>query len=154
MSLPSLLPLAAGAAIAPALGKVIAGVTEGLSFLDVLQLDKQESALEAVGTKESSTLAADIAELADRLRERFAQLGIDLTTPLRLKQDGRDRVVVDGEHPDRVLIESIFGNDEELTKLFATVAESATEAGDAADTGITREFRFVLGQSDGLIEFA
>jgi hypothetical protein len=63
-------------------------------------------------------------------------------------------VVVDGDHPDRVLIESIFGNDEELTKLFHGVAESATADNRKPDSGITKEFCFVLGQTDALIEFA
>lgn len=152
MSLPSLLPLA-GAAIAPVLGKVIGGVTGGLSFIEALNKQEPDGAV-AVEATESSTLQQDFADLADRLRERFTQLGIDLSTPLRLKHDGRDRVVVDGDHPDRVLIESIFGNDEELTNLFAAVAASAKDADDATDSVITKEFRLVLSQTDARIEFA
>ena len=102
---------------------------------------------------ESSTLQHDFAELADGLRERFAQLGIDLKSPLRLKQDGRDRVVVDGDHPDRVLIESIFRDDHELTKLFHEVADAANRGREATDSGVTKEFRFVLSQTDEVIEF-
>ena len=152
MSLSSLIPLA-GAAVAPVLGKVIDGVTEGFSFLDVLHTQTEDSVDEVGEATESNALQQNIAELADRLRERFAQLGIDLSTPLRLKQDGRDRVVVDGDHPDRVLIESIFGNDEELTDLFESVAQQAANLEEENDSGITKEFRFVLGQSDALIEF-
>ncbi|HUG69717.1 MAG TPA: hypothetical protein VMM76_18340 [Pirellulaceae bacterium] len=152
MSLPSLLPLA-GAAIAPVLGKVIGGVTGGLSFIEALHNQEPDSAADAVEATESSTLQQDFADLADRLRERFTQFGIDLSTPLRLKHDGRDRVVVDGDHPDRVLIESIFGNDEELTNLFAAVAASANEGDDATGSVITKEFRFVLSQTDARIEF-
>ncbi|MBI2480253.1 MAG: hypothetical protein HYV60_16955 [Planctomycetia bacterium] len=151
MSIQSLLPLA-GAAIAPVLERVIGGVTGGVSFLDVLQT--QESGAEAVEATASNTLQQDFAELTDRLRERFSQLGIDLKTPLRLKQDGHDRVVVDGEHPDRVLIESIFGTDEELTKLFNAVAASATAGNGSSVSGIAKEFRFVLGHTEALIEFA
>jgi hypothetical protein len=153
MPLLSLFPLA-GATIAPVLGKVIDGVTEGLSFLDVLHKQEQADSVDTVEATESSTLQQDFVDLADRLRERFTQFGIDLSTPLRLKQDGRDRVVVDGDHPDRVLIESIFGNDEELTNLFAAVAASANDGGDASNSGITKEFRFVISQTDALIEFA
>ncbi|MEO8497999.1 MAG: hypothetical protein ABI614_23275, partial [Planctomycetota bacterium] len=105
-SLSSLLPLAA-AAFAPVLGKVVEGVTDSLSFLDVLHEQGPTGAADAVPHAESSALEQDLAELAGRLREKFAQFGIDLATPLRLKQDGRDRVVVDGDHPDRVLIESV-----------------------------------------------
>ena len=153
MTLPSLLPLA-GAAIAPLLEKVIDGVAESLSFLDVLHKQEQDGEADAVQAAESRTLQRDFVELSDRLRERFAQLGIDLTTPLRLKQEGRDRVVVDGDHPDRVLVESIFGNDEELKNLFNAVAASAARGRDETDSGITKEFRFVLSQADALIEFA
>jgi hypothetical protein len=153
MSLSSLLPLA-GAAIAPVLGKVVNSVTDGLSFLDVMHTQEQPDAAEPVEASKSNTLQQDIVELTDRLRERFAQLGIDLTTPLRLKQDGREGVVVDGEHPDRVLIESILSNDKELTSRFNAVAASATEGSDATDSGITKEFRLVMGQAGAQIEFA
>ena len=161
MSLASLLPLA-GAAVAPALAKVIDGAAQSLSFLDVLHKQAQDGAVDgladdaadAIQAAESSSLQQDVAELANRLRERFAQLGVDLTTPLRLKRDGRDRVVVDGDHPDRVLIEGIFGNDQELTKLFAAVAAAAHDGAAAADSGITTEFRFVVTHTDARIEFA
>ncbi len=149
----SLLPLA-GAAIAPVLGKVIDGVAEGLSFLDVLHQQEQASEADAVQAAGPSTLQHDFAELADRLRERFAQLGIDLTMPLRLKQDGRDRVIVDGDHPDRVLIESVFRDDEELTNLFNEVADAAARERAETDSGIARDFRLVLNPTDALIEFA
>ncbi|MDA1052561.1 MAG: hypothetical protein O3C40_19055 [Planctomycetota bacterium] len=153
MTLPSLLPLA-GAAIAPVLGKVIDGVTEGLSFLDVLHEQEQNAATDSVEAAEPDAFQHDFIELADRLRERFSQLGIDLSTPLRLKQDGRERVVVDGDHPDRVLIESVFRADEELTNLFTAVADSAAGSRRETGSGITKEFRFVLGPTDALIEFA
>lgn len=153
MTLPSLLPLA-GAAIAPVLEKVFDKVTNGLSFLDVLNEPEQIGEADTVQAAKSNTLQHDFVELADRLRERFAQLGIDPTTPIRLKQDGRDRVVVDGDHPDRVLVESIFGNDEELTNLFNAVADSASSNRNESDSGITKEFRFVVSQTDALIEFA
>lgn len=152
MTLPSLLPLA-GAAIAPMMAKAIEGVAEGLSFLDVLHGQEQASAADAVQAAEPQTLQQDLAELAERLRERFSQLGIDLTTPLRLKQDQRDRVVLDGDHPDRVLVESVFGNDDELTNLFNTIADSAAGQRRQTGSGVTREFRLVLGQSNAAIEF-
>jgi len=152
MALPALMPLA-GVAIAPVLGKVIDGVAEGLSFLDVLHKQDQVGETDDVQTTEPSTPQNDFVELADRLRERFAQFGIDLTTPLRLKQDGRDRVVVDGDHPDRVLVESIFRDDKELTELFNEVADSAARGRAEADSGITKDFHLVLGSTDALIEF-
>lgn len=152
MTLPSLLPLA-GAALVPALERVIDGVTEGLSFLDVLHkqapLEKSSDA-EAIDAK---ALQQDFVQLAEQLREKFAQFGIDLSAPVRLKHDGRNRIVVDGDHPERVLIESIIGNDEELTSLFNNVAAAASEREQQNDSGITRDFRFVLGQADALIDF-
>ena len=152
MTLPSLLPLA-GAAIAPVLERVIDGVTEGISFLDVLHKQERNSKSDAVQAAAASSLEQDLAELADRLQERFTQLGIDLATPIRLKQDGRERVVVDGDHPDRVLIESILGSDPELAHLFNSVAESATEQRNKPDSGVTKEFHLVLEQTEALIEF-
>ena len=74
MSLSSLIPLA-GAAVAPVLGKVIDGVTEGFSFLDVLHTQTEDGVDEVGEATESNALQQNIAELADRLRERFAQLG-------------------------------------------------------------------------------
>jgi hypothetical protein len=152
MTLPSLLPLA-GAAIAPLMVKAIEGVAESLSFLDVLHGQEQASAADAVQAAEPQTLQQDLAELADRLRERFSRFGIDLTPPLRLKQDQRDRVVLDGDHPDRVLVESVFGNDDELTNLFNTIADSAAGRRRETSSGVTREFRLVLGQTNAAIEF-
>lgn len=153
MTPPSLLPLA-GAVIAPVLGRVIENVSEGLSFLNVLHKQEQNGEAEEVRAAEARSLEADLTDLADQLRERFAQLGIDLSPPLRLKQDGHDRIVVDGNHPDRVLIESIFGSDDQLASLFHEVAEAATNSRQKSGPAITQEFRLVLGQSDALIDFA
>ncbi len=152
MTLPSLLPLA-GAAIAPVLERVIDNVAEGFSFLDVLhKLEPAEQSSDAEAV-DADALQQDFVQLAEQLREKFAQFGIDLSAPLRLKQDGRDRVVVDGDHPDRVLIESIIGNDEELANLFDDVAEAANKSQKQTGSGITQDFRFVLSQSDALIDF-
>ncbi|MBC8351168.1 MAG: hypothetical protein H8E66_04230 [Planctomycetes bacterium] len=153
MTLPSLLPLA-GAAIAPVLGKVIESVSERLSFLDVLHKQEQSGEAEEVQSVKTSTLESEFAELADRLRERLSPFGIDLSTPLRLKQDGRDRIVVEGDHPDRVLIEGIIGSDEGLASLFNEVAKSATSSRQETKRGITGEFQIVLRPTDASIEFA
>ena len=117
MNLFSIIPLV-GAAVAPTISSVVDSATESLSFLDILHEAPREDETDKVQEDASTTLDRDFAELAERLRERFAQIGIDLTTPIRLKQSGRDRVVVDGDHPDRVLIESVFTNNEDLANLF------------------------------------
>jgi len=145
MSLAALLPFA-GAAIVPVLDKAIDGVAEGLSFLDVLHKQDEVGETDGAQAAESRTPRQDFVELADRLRKRFAQLGIDLTTPLRLKQAGRDRVVVDGDHPDRVLVESILRDDKELTELFHEVADSSARDRDEANSGITKDFTWFWAQ--------
>ena len=153
MTLPSLLPLA-GAAIAPIVGKAIDEVTDGLSFLATLHRQEQAAAANAGQTDQSSSLESDFVKLTNQLRERLASFGVDLTTPVRLKQDERNRVVVDGNHPDRVLIESIFGNDDELTNLFQQVADAASQAQREKTSEITGDFRFVIEPTGALIEFA
>lgn len=155
MTLPSLLPIA-GAAV-PALERVIDRVAEGLSFLDVLHQAESSEATAAVDEAETSAnLEQDFAKLVNRLRQRFAELGIDLVTPVHLKQDERDRVVVDGDHPDRVLIESIFAGDDELASLFkqiaAAVAKDAKKLNRETNSfGLEKSFRLALTQSEASI---
>jgi hypothetical protein len=153
MSIPSVLPFV-GAALVPAVGKVIEGISESLSFLDVMQQQESSNQIESASATEPSTLNSDLATLVERLRERFAKLGIDLSTSVQLKPDGRDGVTVDGDHPDRVLIESIFGSDEELTGLFNSVANSATQEQESKTSAITRQFRLALTPNAASIEFA
>jgi hypothetical protein len=61
---------------------------------------------------------------------------------------------VDGDHPDRVLVESIFRDDKELTELFHEVADAAARDRAEKDSGITKDFHLVLNATDALIEFA
>lgn len=151
MNVPSLLPLAS-AAVAPVVERVIDGVAEGISFLNVLHGESETEAVDSSDATAERSSQNGFAELVDRVRERFSRLGLDLSTPMRLKQDGRGRVVVDGDHPERVLAESIFGSDVELQNLFASVAKAATEA-NANDSNVTKEFRLVLGPTEASIEF-
>ena len=152
MSLPSLLPLAA-TSVAPVVGKVVERVAEGLSFLDVLHGQDDNAAATPPSRAVVNALDGDFAELSDRLRERLSSLGIDVTRPIRLKQDIRDRIVVDDDHPDRVLIESIFSNDEELANLFNAVAKAARDSRGQQQSGITKEFQLVFAGDNARIEF-
>ncbi len=123
MSLSPLLPLA-GAVLKPIADRALDGLASGLSFLETLR-QSGSNHIPAIEQDVIGTREFHVAAFQDQFRHRLALLGIDASTPIRLKQNGSGGVLVDGDHPDRVLIESLFSEDEELTELFNTLATIA-----------------------------
>lgn len=123
MSLSPLIPLATG--LAPLAEKAIEAVGDGLSFLQELGASANDAAPTIDDAANLRALDQIVDKLASRLREEFAAAGL-ATTTARLKSDGRDGVIVDGDHPERVRIEAIFASDTTLRELFHELAASAS----------------------------
>jgi hypothetical protein len=148
MSLSPLLPIA-GTALGVVADRAIDAVKEGLSFLDVL---RDAPASETEAPQASTPAPVDPSGLIASLREHFARLGIDLSNPVPLKQDGQGGVIVDGEHPNRVLIESLFNTHGELTEQFHALAIAlAEEAGN--NEYDSEDFRLVIDGAREAIGF-
>lgn len=152
MSLSPLLPISA-AVLKPLAERAIDSLANGLSFLDVLR--HQESNADAPSEPDGShDQPFDLGDFVGRLREQFASLGIDPETPIRLKQNGNGGVIVDGEHPDRVLIEGLFAAENELTELFNTLALAAASEQELDEDFTVEDVRLQIDRFDADISFA
>lgn len=144
MALSPLLPLA-GSALSIVADRAIDAVKDGLSFLDVLRQQPENDEAAAPVAK------VDPADLIAKLQEHFKRLGVDVASPVHLKQDGRGRVIVDDAHPDRVLIESLFNSDADLTQAFNAVAIAAVKQG--TDDHDPKAFRLTIDSAGTTIGF-
>lgn len=159
MGLSPLLPFA-GAALSSLTGRTLETVASGPSFLEVLQ--------EAIGLGGSPTVEqrdaspkASPAELAEKLeaftnklQQRLAGTGIDASSPIEMKSDGRSGIILDNLHPDRASIEQILANDAELRADFHRLAKEITAASEryGSLTSHTAEnFRLRFDQSGALV---
>lgn len=147
MSLSPLLPIAGGALTVVA-DRAIDAVKGGLSFLDVL---RQQPNTEAASPK--PVAHTDPTQLLEGLLEHFQRLGINTDAPVRLKSDGDGGVIIDGEHPDRVLIESLFNSHDELTAQFRELATAAVEQ-DKEERRHPDDFRITIDGPGAAIGFA
>ena len=145
MPLSPLLPIAGGA-LSVVADRAIDAVREGLSFLDVLQQGPETEA--ALPTPETRV---DRTKLLESLREHFQRLGINTAIPVHLKPNGDGGVIVDGEHPDRVLIESLFNTNNELTTRFTAVAAAEQDFDDGRHP---EDFRSSIDSRGAAIGFA
>ncbi len=152
MSLSPLLPFA-GAALGPVLEKTLDGISQALSFLDVLHASPIAPEQPVSEDSTLDPLATQLTQVMEQLRERLDSIGIDLSTPVRLKSDGGGGVIVDGDHPDRVVIESLLNADADLTALFHTVASRAAEEAEPRPTRTAEDFRLIIEPADARIEF-
>jgi hypothetical protein len=109
----------------------LANLTEKLSFRSHLfEGEAKQAAEHSSGSADilvSSNLDKALPHLVSDLRERFRAAGVDLSEPIQLKEDGHGGVVVNGDHPDRSLIEDIFAGDSKLTDDFQQVAAAAVQ---------------------------
>lgn len=149
MSLSPLIPVA-GTALGVIAGRTIDAVKDGLSFLDVLRQD----AADGETTEQAAPPNADPNQLVALLQEHFSRLGIGTSVPVHLKQDGRGGVIVDQDHPDRVLIEGLFNSDEELTDLFNGLAAAIAEEAPEGEQVEPEDFRLIIDSIGGAIGFA
>jgi hypothetical protein len=129
MALSSLLPIG-GAALGALAARTLGGLGESLSFQDHLRREAERAEPAAAGpaTEPQATLdlATALPDFIAQLQERLEAAGVDLTQPLTLKPDGNGGIMVDGEHPDRALVESLL-QDSELAGTFEEIAAAATE---------------------------
>ena len=146
MPVSPLLPLAAPAAVqlVERLREQVAG---GLTFAQTLaarisdrrighDTDEVVSPGEPGGPVATPASLAHAQELSaqqlDRFLEQFesfaAKRDIDVTRGIELKLDGRGRVVLANDHPDRAAIEQHFESDGELAAAFRRVAAAFTSS--------------------------
>ena len=148
MSLSPLIPIA-GSALGIVADRAIDAVKEGLSFLDVL---RDAPDVESQAAQAPAAASVDPSDLIASLREHFARLGIDLSRPVPLKQDGQGGVIVDGEHPDRVLIESLFHTHSRLTEQFNTLSVALAEQSGENEFD-SEDFRLVIDSQHEAVGF-
>lgn len=138
--------MAGVAALAPIAAQAAGGLIDRLSFLDnLLGTDATEAANSAEQPPESKV---PIDELSDELLQQFAARGVDLGTPVRLRLDLHGHVRVVEDHPDRVLIESLFDQSDELTSKFRAVATKLSQQ--LPDSGIAANDVTLVATPDGL----
>lgn len=130
MPLTSLLPIG-GAALGMLAARTLAGLTENLSFQSHLlgsqASNSDKSSTGSTDTRVTVNLEKSLPQLVSDLHERFLAAGVDLSQPIVLKDDGHGGLLVDGDHPDRSLIEDILSQDSKLSADFQAVAAAATE---------------------------
>ena len=80
-----------------------------------------------------SRFSASLGQFAERLRQRLAQIGVDLNSTLELSADGLGGIEAQGPEPDRAALEALLASDESLHREFTILA------GEHADlTGLSR----------------
>ena len=108
---------------------------------------------EAVGSKpsslkDSSPTVLDLSHAIPAFIEEFRDLlPAALEQPIVLKEDGWGGVIVDGDHPDRLVIEDLLASNAKLREDFQTIARAATSQRDqsAAEFGRSLgEFRLQI----------
>ena len=162
----------AGTALAPLARDLIEQVSDGLSFQNLLGR-KEDPASQATSTTDSaprleigSSLNAERLEAirrqpfkeleayVERLRDRLAAAGIDLTESLPLKAGSRGDIQVDGGHIDRAAIEELLAADAQLSADFRLLANTLENLHNANLTGsLVEEFRLTLEATDFTMAF-
>ena len=131
MSLSPLLPIA-GAAV----GSIASRVTEGISnsFADVLQRMRLPGESAASGQNPDSlrtnsgssvggpTDSAALERFRIALTQQLDVAGVDLSKPVHLRGDGFGRLVLQGDHPDRAIIEMVLHENVSLAAMFNELA--------------------------------
>lgn len=154
----SLLPIG-GAALGVAAFQALRGSAD--NFLSHLWPGKENAAATEDGGKapdpaSSIDLNEAISTLAEKIRLRMKAAGSDLREPLRLKSDAWGHVVVDGDHPDRMILEDMFATDAELSGEFQAIQEAAYEHQSryaAPHLPASGEFRLWLGPREATYVF-
>ncbi len=131
MAISPLALLAAGSAAASLTTQLVNTVAGALPFSDVLKGDGAASGNDrphagadtgdVLPTGQSldvpSGTSDSLKPLATALLIRLSASGVDMTRPIQLSDDGFGNPVVTGDHPDRVLIESILAEDASLAAM-------------------------------------
>lgn len=155
----SLVPPIVARALPALMAQAVAPLASAVSFLDQLRdaIANEEPLSATIETTDPLVSAGqpvdiEAAEFAQELRARLTAMGIDFSVPLRLKSDGRD-VTVDGDHPDRVLVESLFAHDLQLAKRFHALVSAATHEHAASPHWSGGEFRLEIDRTSATITF-
>jgi hypothetical protein len=133
-----------GIAALAAVREAASAVGNGFSFAK--ELVRQASGKEAEASEADqantaySRFSASLGQFADRLRQRLAQIGVDLTSALELSADGLGGIEAEGPEPDRAALEALLASDESLQREFTNLASEHAEL-----TGHSRhDFGFLL----------
>ena len=126
-----------GIAALAAVREAASAVGSGFSFATELvrQAGGNESAASEPVPADTaySRFSASLGQFAERLRQRLAQIGVDLTSTLELSADGLGGIEAQGPEPDRAALEALLASDESLHREFTILA------GEHADlTGLSR----------------
>jgi hypothetical protein len=134
MGLSPLLPIA-GAAFGSLADKALDKITDGPSFLEVLQgslgindsvpTEEKKAAEEAVSINE---LTEQLEAFIRKVQQKLAATGYDASFPVELKGDGRGGIVLEHPHPDRTAIENLLSDDGELGEEFHRLAQEFAAA--------------------------
>ena len=151
MSITSLLPIG-GAALGVLASKAMAGFSDSLSFQALLhggqETKPEKNPSAAVEKPVPLDLAQAIPQFVAKLRDRLQSVGVDLSSPLTLREDGNGSVTVDGGHPDQAAIEEAFLQDPQLLAAFQSIAAAASEQRQSLPLGLHgsqfEEFRLNL----------
>lgn len=107
-------------------------------------------------TRITLDLPKAIPAFAAKLRQRLGDMGVGLEQPITLKSDGHGGILVDGDHPHRMLVEDLVAFDDELAADFRAIAAAATEEHErqsAATGGLSRDFRLRIGPQASTVGF-
>jgi hypothetical protein len=126
-------PLASvgGIAALAAVREAASAVGSGLSF--ATELVRQASGTKAAASETDpaetaySRFSASLGQFAERLRQRLAQIGVDLTSALELSADGLGGIEAQGPEPERAALEAILASDESLHREFTHLASEHAE---------------------------
>lgn len=125
--------------IAAVAGQAADRLADGFSFAEQLLRSEDAAGQGAAASGDptpaeaQSEFQAELDRFRKQLQDRLAAGGVDLSRPITLRSDGFGGVEIDGDHPDRSLIEQIVGRDAELTAAFQRLAtrHASIAAGDA-----------------------
>ena len=104
-------------------------------------------------TERARTAQGLLTELEAKLRHILRAAGIDTSHAIRLEMDPEGQVRVASDHPDRLKIEKIFGENPELVAQFAELASAYEDldatADHAPDENMWNDQRFALTLDNG-----
>ena len=137
MSLSPLIPIA-GAALGSLAISAASKLPGGLSFLEILHLNKSEKTTDDKSTADEAAAGLDgllslgsvsvqqiqdqaqtaLQQFQEQLNQLLAAQGIDLSQPINLKSDQFGGIDLTNDHPQRAQIEQLLADHPELAQQF------------------------------------
>ena len=122
----ALIPAAASAATSLAKGAAH-GIAEGFSFAAELAKGNREASAAQVAEPAAPSLPAElkhaIERFAELIRQRLADVGIDLADPVTVTGDGLGGIEVAADHPHQYEIEALLAGDRQVADAFHDLAQ-------------------------------